>query len=64
MSTKQDVIRATAEKLDALVEMIEALSPGNASLGQSITLETEAGPVSLWESSNDPGWKWTWDRPV
>ena len=61
MSARSDAIGSIGATLDTIVELLSSIGgPSPTTAGQTIRIDTEVGPVEVWESGNDPGWKWSW----
>ncbi|WP_128645999.1 hypothetical protein [Rhodococcus sp. BS-15] len=63
MSARSDAARSIGDKLDTIVELLGSIDgPDKTEAGQTIRISTEIGVVEIWESANDPGWKWSWNH--
>lgn len=61
MSARSDAIGSIGATLDTIVELLSSIGgPSPTEAGQSIRIDTEVGTANVWESGNDPGWKWSW----
>jgi hypothetical protein len=62
VSARSDAFASIGATLDTIVELLGSIGgPSPTEAGQTIRINTEVGPVDIYESANDPGWKWSWD---